>query len=56
MASLEGKSIKELILESVLNETKALKNPTLKAIEAVKNNKNLNTYNSAKELFAKYKK
>ncbi|MBN9543059.1 MAG: hypothetical protein J0G32_04605 [Alphaproteobacteria bacterium] len=55
MASLEGKSIKELILESVFNEKKTFKSSTLKAIDDVNQNKNLNTYNSAKELFNKFR-
>lgn len=58
MASLRKKTIKDFIIENIFNRPQAreFNQDTLKAIEDISNNKELNTYESAEVLFARFNK
>ena len=58
MASLQKKTIKDLIIENIFNAPQAreLNQATLKAIEDIRNDTDLNTYGSAEALFTRFNK
>ncbi len=58
MASLQKKTIKDLIIENIFKTPQAreLNQATLKAIEDIRNNNELNTYSSVETLFARLNK
>lgn len=56
-ASLQGKSIKDLVLESLFqNIDRAFNKETMAAIEEVRSGKGLNNYKNVDELFSKLSK
>ncbi len=56
LASLEGKTIKEYVLEKILgnNETQQMNGTTLEALNDIETETNLNTYDSVSDLFKKF--
>jgi hypothetical protein len=56
-ASLQGKTIKEVVLENLFeNIDKSLNKATLNAMEEIRTNKNLNSYKTVDDLFSKLNK
>lgn len=54
MASIQKKTIKELVLDSILEyQNQQYNHQTLRALEDVKNNHNLNSYKTVSTLFNK---
>ena len=54
MASIQKKTIKELVLDSILEyQNKQYNHQTLHALEDVENNHNLNSYKTVSALFNK---
>ena len=55
MASLQNKSIKDFIIESIFQQPKKKFNKsTMDAIDEMQNEKNLNVYDSVESLFSKF--
>lgn len=54
MASLQNKTIKELVLENLLDKpNKRFNRETIQALDDVKNKRNLTSYKTVDELFKK---
>jgi hypothetical protein len=58
MASLQNKTIKDLIIENIFNapQTRELNQATLEAIKDIDNDNDLNTYESVEALSARFNK
>ncbi len=58
MASLQKKTIKDLIIENIFNapQTRELNQATLEAIKDISNDNNLSIYGSVETLFARFNK
>lgn len=58
MASLQKKTIKDLIIENIFNapQTRELNQATLEAIKDISNDNDLSIYGSVETLFARFNK